>query len=177
MLIMGTVIIAVSSSGADNWKSLKEDGLHDPANPSLEIMQAPTEALGVLAPDTAGNKVDWVQALQSGQISPRSSLNGKVEPEILDLDVVMKATTPLPYVIFPHRPHTEWMSCDTCHEEMFISENGANPISMGSILQGEHCGRCHGTVSFPLTECNRCHSVKSNSPVAPSSGAAREPAR
>jgi hypothetical protein len=25
---------------------------------------------------------------------------------------------------------------------------------------GEHCGRCHGAVAFPLTECTRCHSVQ-----------------
>jgi hypothetical protein len=30
---------------------------------------------------------------------------------------------------------------------------------MNQILHGEQCGLCHGAVSFPLTECNRCHSV------------------
>jgi ribosomal protein L40E len=37
-------------------------------------------------------------------------------------------------------------------------------MSMFAILQGEFCGRCHGAVSFPLTECRRCHSVPQNPP-------------
>jgi hypothetical protein len=32
------------------------------------------------------------------------------------------------------------------------------------ILSGEKCGLCHGAVSFPLTECKRCHSVDRGSP-------------
>jgi hypothetical protein len=30
---------------------------------------------------------------------------------------------------------------------------------MFPILSGEKCGRCHGAVAFPLTECRRCHVV------------------
>jgi c(7)-type cytochrome triheme protein len=67
------------------------------------------------------------------------------------------------------------MSCETCHEDLFVSVTGANPISMGRILQGEYCGLCHGAVSFPLTECNRCHNVRrENIIMAPASGATRE---
>ena len=29
---------------------------------------------------------------------------------------------------------------------------------MVEIGQGQWCGKCHGRVSFPLTDCVRCHS-------------------
>ena len=174
-LTVGAILVLVSSLGAETWKPLSDDGLHDASNPSLEILQEPAEALVVLQPDTAGNKVNWVKALQSREINPRGSLSGDIELEIPDLDIVMTGTLPLPNVIFPHRPHTEWMGCETCHEELFVSVTGANPINMGQILQGKYCGLCHGAVSFPLTECNRCHSVRrENIIMAPASGSIRE---
>jgi len=174
-LTVGAILVFVSSLSADTWKSLSNDGLHDSSNPSLEILQEPAEALIVLQSDTAGNKVNWVTALQNNEINPRSSLSGDIEAEILDLDIIMTGTLPLPNVIFPHRPHTEWMSCETCHEKLFVSVTGANQINMGRILQGEYCGLCHGAVSFPLTECNRCHSVRPEDMLmAPASGATRE---
>jgi c(7)-type cytochrome triheme protein len=169
-------LAAVSSLGDENWQSLDDDGLHDPSNPAIRILQEPAEALSVLPPDGAGNKVNWVKAIEGGRIRPRASLQGDREVEILELEVVMTDTLPLPNVSFPHRQHTEWMSCDTCHEELFISRVGANPINMGRILQGEYCGLCHGAVSFPLTECNRCHSIRPEAGLpAPPSGAQIRP--
>ena len=155
----GVLAICAAPLYADNWQPLKDDGIHDPENPGLKIMQNPAEALSVLPSDTAGNNVDWIRALQNGDIKPVASSKPGTEVKILDLDVIMTATGPLGYVIFPHRPHSEWMSCENCHEELFISKSGDNPINMGKILDGEYCGRCHGAVAFPLTECNRCHSV------------------
>lgn len=157
--LVWALILGSGALRADTWKSLKEDGLHDPSNPSIEVMQDPEDAFGVLPKDTAGNKVDWVRALQSGDIKPRASLSGSREVEVLDQDIIMRNTLPLGFVLFPHKPHTEWMSCENCHEDLFVSKAGENPINMGKILDGEYCGSCHGAVSFPLTECNRCHSV------------------
>ena len=37
---------------------------------------------------------------------------------------------------------------------------------MGNILDGEYCGICHGAVSFPLTECDRCHNTEKTETVA-----------
>jgi c(7)-type cytochrome triheme protein len=37
-------------------------------------------------------------------------------------------------------------------------KQGANPVSMDRIIRGEYCGRCHGVVAFPFTDCLRCHS-------------------
>ena len=156
-LFIALSALAGAVVGAGNWQPLKDDGLHDPSNPALDVLQEPGEALGVLAPDGAGNKVDWVQSLQQGLIAPRPSLDGEREPEIRETTVLMKNTYPMLYVRFPHKPHTQWMACETCHDRIFVPQVDANPINMGKILDGEYCGLCHGAVSFPLTECNRCH--------------------
>ena len=158
-LLIELTALAGTVVGAGNWKPLKNDGLHDPANPAIEVLQEPGEALSVLVPDGAGNKVDWVQSLQQGLIAPRPSLEGDEEPEIRETTVLMKNTYPMLYVRFPHKPHTEWMSCETCHDRIFLPQVDANPMNMGKILEGEYCGLCHGAVSFPLTECNRCHNT------------------
>ena len=156
---------------AEGWKTLEEDGLHDPSNPAVSILQDPEEALSVLAPDTAGNLVNWVEALRQGQIKPRASLYGDKQRRVHDTEILMQNTLDQPFVLFPHKAHNEWMSCEMCHESLFRSVLDGNPISMERILDGEYCGVCHGAVSFPLTECNRCHSVSPQSGKAPSSGA------
>lgn len=148
---------------AGEWKTLAEDGLHDPEAAGLPMLQEPEEALSILPKDTAGNKVDWVKALRDNYIEPRSYLHEEKKLEILDSDILMKGTGDSPYVLFPHKAHTEWLQCNNCHEELFVSKAGQTPITMLRILQGEYCGRCHGAVSFPLTECNRCHSVSQDS--------------
>jgi len=158
-LFIALTALASAVVGAGNWQPLKNDGLHDPSNPAIEVLQEPGEALSVLAPDGAGNNVDWVQSLQQGLIAPRPSLDGDREPEIRETMVLMKNTYPMLYVRFPHKPHTQWMACETCHDRIFVPEVDANPINMGKILDGEYCGMCHGAVSFPLTECNRCHNT------------------
>ena len=147
---------------ASEWKSLREDGLHDPENPGLQWLQDPGKALGRLPSDSVGNRVDWVRAFEDGYIRPRSSLTGEAEVEHLDTEIIMNETGSLPRVLFPHKPHTRWLDCKNCHEKIFKSKAGATPVAMDKILEGEYCGVCHGAVSFPLTECNRCHSVPLN---------------
>jgi c(7)-type cytochrome triheme protein len=127
----------------------------------------------VLPPDTAGNHVRWVDALRDGYISPRTHLHTETENRVLDSTIVMKNTGDAPYVLFPHQSHTDWLDCDNCHERIFASKAGATPISMLAILSGEYCGRCHGAVSFPLTECRRCHSVRNPERPSPSGWEAR----
>ncbi len=145
---------------AQNWRKLESDGLHDPGSEAVKVLQDPAEAMSQLPPDTAGNKVDWIRALQGGYIKPRSALRGEKEYEVLDGDVLMNIGGSTPAVLFPHKPHTQWLDCKNCHEGLFQSKAGATPITMEKILQGEYCGVCHGAVAFPLTECNRCHSVR-----------------
>lgn len=146
-------------SAAAQWKPLEKDGIHDPKNPAVAILQDPAEALSILPPDTAGNLVDWAQALREGYISPRTNIMPGTEIRLLELDIIMKKTGDMPFVRFPHITHTEWLDCTNCHEEIFKSKTGATKFNMLDILQGRFCGQCHGAVSFPLTECDRCHSV------------------
>ena len=140
---------------------LAKDGVHDPANPSIKLLQEPAEALAKMPPDVVGNRVRWVKALEQGLIAPRTNIMPDTKIRVLDLDVVMPRTSEMPMVRFPHKQHTEWLDCSNCHEHLFKSKAGATKqLNMFQILQGEYCGLCHGAVAFPLTECKRCHSVE-----------------
>ena len=141
------------------WKPLYADGLHDPQNPALALLQEPAAALSQLPADYAGNQVNWIAALRDQYIEPRTNIFPETKIEVLDQDIIMDQTGEAPLVLFPHKPHTEWLDCKNCHDKIFIEKVGANPINMFAILSGEYCGQCHGAVAFPLTECNRCHSV------------------
>jgi c(7)-type cytochrome triheme protein len=145
------------------WARLEADDLHDPSNPSLALLQQPAEALGVLPPDSAGNMVNWVRAIDSGAINPRTNILPETEVRVRDEDIIVSKYGSMPAVRFPHRQHTLWLDCSNCHEQVFRSQTGANRLSMMAILNGEQCGLCHGAVAFPLTECNRCHSVPNES--------------
>ncbi|MEH6628821.1 MAG: c(7)-type cytochrome triheme domain-containing protein [Motiliproteus sp.] len=143
------------------WKALSEDGIHDPENPGLQELQQPGEAFADFPVDFAGtgNQVDWVRALEQEVIVPRTNIYPDTRIEVLDLDIIMDQTGQMGMVRFPHKAHTLWLDCTNCHDSIFKAEAGANPVNMFAILAGEYCGRCHGAVSFPLTECRRCHSV------------------
>ena len=152
-------IAANAAEVARKWAPLAGDGIHDPKNPALPLLQEPAHALSALPPDTVGNKVRWVEALDKGIINPRTNILPETHFEVLDQDIILSRSGGLPMVRFPHRQHTLWLDCTMCHEQLFKSEAGANHFSMLAMLNGEQCGRCHGAVAFPLTECNRCHSV------------------
>lgn len=147
------------AADASAWEPLRKDGIHDPKGPAIKLLQQPGDALSKLAPDTAGNMVRWLEALEKGQINPRDTLRPGTKVRVLDQDILMNLQGGMPIVRFPHRKHTLWLDCANCHDELFKPKIGANDISMFQILQGEQCGLCHGAVAFPLTECNRCHSV------------------
>lgn len=157
------IVVGAGMAWAGNWAPLAGDGLHDPSDPGLHLLQNPAEALSQLPPDTAGNNVNWVKALEGGKISPRTNIHPETKVKVLDQDVLMEKTGEMPMVRFPHKQHTEWLDCSNCHEWLFKSKAGATPVNMFTILQGEYCGRCHGAVAFPLVECFYCHSVKRSS--------------
>ncbi|MFM2065716.1 MAG: hypothetical protein RLZZ584_625, partial [Pseudomonadota bacterium] len=138
---------------------LAADGVHDPRGPAITQLQQPGEALAALPPDSAGNQVRWVQALETGAITPRTNILPGTEIRLRDQDLIISRNGSMPAVKFPHRQHTLWLDCSNCHPYPFKDRLGANRFSMMAILNGEQCGLCHGAVSFPLTECNRCHSV------------------
>ena len=165
----GTPSGAVAGAGAGQetapsrprrlWQRLEEDGIHDPANPALPLLQQPEEALAPLPRDVEGNYVNWVKALREGAIHPRTNIYPDTRIQVLDLDILFEETAGMPMVRFPHRPHTEWLDCTNCHDRIFRKKKGANPVNMLAILNGQFCGQCHGAVSFPLTECFRCHNT------------------
>lgn len=138
---------------------IAEDGIHDPGVPVVNVLQPPYEAMANFPRDDQGF-TDWVKILEMGLIDPRKSLDATGEMFPVDFDIVFRNTQSMPYVRFPHRQHTEWLTCANCHPRIFIPQKGANPVSMSAIIQGEYCGVCHGKVAFPPTmNCGRCHSV------------------
>lgn len=168
LLVLVFMFTAGAAIAADTrkWVAPAGDSIHDPESPGTQALQRPAEALSRLPPNPAGNQVDWVKALREGLIAPRTQLEATTRVQTLDRDILMRRTVEMPYVRFPHLAHTEWLDCSNCHEKIFKLKAGTTPVSMLAILQGEYCGRCHGAVAFPLTECNRCHSVPRNAKTA-----------
>ncbi|WP_206486004.1 c(7)-type cytochrome triheme domain-containing protein [Thalassotalea sp. G2M2-11] len=156
------LILLQTSLWADDrvWLKIIKDGNHDLDNASVSLLQNPEDVFKGTPPDFAsiGNQVDWVRALETEAINPRSQLFETTDINVLDLDIIMEATGEMPLVRFPHKAHTEWLDCSNCHDQLFKKKAGGNPVNMFAILAGEYCGRCHGAVAFPLTECRRCHS-------------------
>ncbi len=128
-----------------------------PGPPFAKQNRDPNVILKDFPRDAQGN-VDWVKALKDGVIHPKGAFDPNT-PEIppFPLDIEIPAVGAMPNVIFPHFPHTMWLQCGNCHPDIFKMQKGANPISMVKIVNGEFCGRCHGRVAFPISNCNRCH--------------------
>lgn len=161
-LLLAAAVVAVSGAAfaqGQGWETLRKDGIHDPRGPGVKNLQEPGEALSKLTPDNTGNMVRWVKALEKGEINPRANIRPGTKIRLYDSDVMLNLNGGMPMVKFPHRQHTLWLDCANCHDHLFKAEAGANKLSMLAILNGEQCGVCHGAVSFPLTECFRCHSV------------------
>lgn len=162
-LVLALLCLAAVGAG-QRWLKVAADGLHDPQSPAIGVLQEPAEALGTLAPDTTGNQVRWMRALDEGQIQPRTNILPETQVNLRTSDVLLKNTGEMALVRFPHRQHTAWLDCANCHDQLFEQKAGATKINMMMILSGEKCGLCHGAVAFPLTECKRCHSVERGSP-------------
>lgn len=138
-----------------------EDGIHDPANDGTHALQPPLAAYASLPKSFAGNRVNWVQAIESKKIRPRwDRTDVKAEALVMDMNIVREVKGSMPDVVYPHKQHTQWLDCSNCHPAIFIPQKGANSISMAAILLGEKCGVCHGKVAFPVSECRLCHSKK-----------------
>ncbi len=177
--------VAVAQDAASTWQPLAKDKVHDPSNPGIKLLQEPGVALSTLPANKLrmgvgsysatgpvvnkdGNKVDWAQALRDNLISPRRALTPpttgvEAEELVMDMDMFLDLGGSMPIVRFPHLAHTMWLACANCHPAIFVPQAGANPISMTSILSGEQCGICHRAVSFPPTDCARCHSISQTS--------------
>jgi c(7)-type cytochrome triheme protein len=138
-----------------------QDGIHDATLDGTQALQPPRAAFTGLPGAGAGNRVDWVRALEQKKIAPRWQRSDQsAEPVVLDLNIVREVKGSMPDVVYPHKQHTEWLDCSNCHPALFVPQKGANQISMAGILLGQACGACHGKVAFPVSECRLCHSKK-----------------
>lgn len=129
----------------------------DTVRPPIEALSDPDSVRALLPKDQAGN-IDWMAALRTKTIRPRSNLPGeKSSPGLEDFgfDFLLKGPAPMFDAYFPHSAHVEWVACQTCHPGIFPYRN--EPITMQAINAGEACGRCHGKVAFPVATCERCH--------------------
>jgi len=125
-------------------------------------------ALSILPKDQHG-LVNWSLAAIMRYIEPRDYIYEKKEKDEghykLNFIVYKAKVGIMADVLFPHSLHTYWLSCDNCHPKIFKPEVGGNPMSMKAIEEGKFCGRCHGTVAFPLEpdeNCRRCHTLMKN---------------
>lgn len=139
-------------------------GLGDPNHPASASVRAgmgwhPRALSASGLPLDRYGLVDWAKLVREGKIKPRHSLDpNEEEMPPLPMDVLIIAKSDfVDDVIYPHEIHTYWLKCEVCHPKIFIPAKGENHMTMSGIAEGEWCGRCHGKVAFPLTDCTRCH--------------------
>ena len=66
-----------------------EDGIHDPANDGTHALQPPLTAYSGLPKSFAGNRVNWVQAIDSKKIRPRwEKTDEKADALVMDMNIV-----------------------------------------------------------------------------------------
>jgi c(7)-type cytochrome triheme protein len=131
--------------------------LPEPGPPYAKENRDPSVIMKDFPVDSEGN-IDWVKAFKDNTVHPHESLDlNKAPMPPFNFDIEIPAVGAMPNVIFPHFPHTYWLDCGNCHPSIFVMKRGANPISMVKIVNGEFCGRCHGRVAFPISNCTRCH--------------------
>jgi c(7)-type cytochrome triheme protein len=144
----------------------KPAGLGDPSKPPSVAYKAgqgwhPQALSAAGLPKDKYGLVDWAKLVRENIIKPKPSLDPNAdEMPPLKMDVVIPAKGDFVNdVLYPHEMHTYWLKCEVCHPKIFVPAKGQNNMTMVGIVQGKWCGRCHGKVAFPLTDCNRCHTV------------------
>ncbi len=112
-----------------------------------------------------GNGIDWVQAINKGQIKPASYLAIKPPAAIAVIKPLLLEAewSGVPPAIFSHKVHSQWLDCNNCHPDIFnIKLKTTKHFEMKRILAREFCGVCHLTVAFPMDDCRRCHTDHPN---------------
>lgn len=142
----------------------KAAGVGDPNKPAGAAYQAgrgwhPAALAGANLPKDKYGLIDWAKLVREKLVKPRHSLDpAEEEMPPLPMDVLIEAKGDfVANVIFPHEMHTYWLKCEVCHPKIFVPSAGQNKMSMVEIVQGQWCGRCHGKVAFPLSDCKKCH--------------------
>lgn len=154
-----TSVIYLDSSG-------KLAGTGDPTKPVSESFKAgqawhPQALSAAGLPKDRYGLIDWVKLVNNNTITPKGTLDPAAEDAPpLDMDVVIPAKGKFVNdVTYPHSIHTYWFNCENCHTAIFLPARGENNMTMAGIAKGQWCGKCHGKVAFPLTDCARCHNV------------------
>lgn len=108
-----------------------------------------------------GNGVDWERAEKEKKITLIDYLEGiSIRRKSLEVRKDFSITPDMkgmPEIIFSHEKHTVWNGCEVCHPEIFTVKKGKNKYTMMDIFDRQYCGVCHGTVAFPMLDCQRCH--------------------
>lgn len=104
--------------------------------------------------------IDWLELKKRNVFTPLVSLDKDYKEETRDGKIIFRSSSDfVDDVLFDHRIHSDWITCDTCHPEFFVPELGGNKVRMIDLSKGRWCGHCHGKVSFTFANCKRCHSV------------------
>ena len=106
-----------------------------------------------------GDGINWVESVRLGIISPANYVKIKSQDLPFDKMLILDSEMNIiPPSIFPHKAHTAWLDCDSCHPDVFnIKKKTTKFFSMSYILKGQFCGVCHLSVAFPMNDCKRCH--------------------
>ena len=107
-----------------------------------------------------GNEINWEKAEADGVIRLTDVLEGYIRRPSLPIpkDFELKSSGKwMSDIKFSHKKHAVWSGCESCHPDIFNVEKGTTRYSMIEVFDGEYCGVCHGKVSFPLLDCQRCH--------------------
>lgn len=117
--------------------------------------------------------VDWAAAVREEIVNPIWSIDPEAKKDQLksrDTVIVFESKGDfMPDVAFPHDIHSYWLQCNICHATkggvIFKDTIGSNNVTMLEIGQGKWCARCHDKVGFPISDCNRCHSLPKDEPL------------
>ena len=107
-----------------------------------------------------GNKINWVDAVESGVIDPVYSIYNKDEKPLgFDKKLELRADWGMiPPAEFDHKTHTRWLDCANCHPDIFnVKKKTTKHFSMKYILDNKFCGVCHLRIALPLDDCKGCH--------------------
>lgn len=111
-------------------------------------------------PRNDAGDVAWARALDEKLIAPRPGIAADAkDEEPTDLDTELATSGQPEYkVVFPHKAHTQWLQCPSCHTGIFEMEKGKTKMTMAAMGEGKQCGVCHGKVAAPdITACPACH--------------------
>lgn len=105
-----------------------------------------------------GNGVNWVELLRKGMITPRATLEAEIKNSSRQKTITIETGSGVPPVVFPHRAHTDWIDCSSCHPALFSQGKDDGKEYKAPLFRPcRRCGVCHVRVAFPFNDCPRCH--------------------